>query len=327
MEPQTIVQMTTMKAQPATLDVSVLIPLGPRYGDLAEICEELRRVVGGLGLQHEVIFVDDATGLQTRQILRMVGERFPEVRIIRLQRRMGESTALAIGAQSAHGEILVTLDPYLHVAVSELPKLLAPVQDGADLVFAWRFPRQERGLGRLASDAFNALARWLTKVPVHDLNCRVRAMRRVVLDEAPLYGDLYRFLPIFAARRGYTWCEVKVPQQPGKREVGAFAPGAYVGRLLDLLTLAFLTRFVRRPLHLFGLIGLVSFGVGAGLALWLTYERLILGLGIGHRPLLLLAVLLIVLGIQIGSVGLLGELLIITHAREQRDYVIKEPTE
>ena len=327
MEPQTTVQMMTTKAQPATLDVSVLIPLGPRYGDLAEICEELRRVVGGLGLQHEVIFVDDATGLQTRQILRMVGERFPEVRIIRLQRRMGESTALAIGAQSAHGEILVTLDPYLHVAVSELPKLLAPVHDGADLVFAWRFPRQERGLGRMASDAFNAVARWLTKVPVHDLNCRVRAIRRAVLDEVPLYGDLYRFLPIFAARRGYTWCEVKVPQQPGKLEVGAFEARAYVARLLDLFTLAFLTRFVRRPLHFFGLIGLTSFVIGLGLSFYLASLKLVLGVGIGHKPLLLLAVLLIVVGIQIASIGLLGELLIFTHARDQKDYVVRETTE
>lgn len=324
MKPEMVIARTNAMSPQGQVDVSVIIPLGPRYEDLAEICQELRRVLGALGKRHEVVFVDDATGPKTRQVLLMLVEQFAEARVIRLQRRMGESTALALGARSARSEVLVTIDPYLHVAVSELPKLLAPLADGVDVVCAWRSPRAERGLSRLASDGFNAVARWLTKVPVHDLNCRVRAMRREVLEDIPLYGDLHRFLPIFAARRGYTWCEIKVPQQPGKREVGAFAPSAYVGRLLDLFTLAFLTRFVRRPLHLFGLIGLASFAVGTALALYLTYVKLVLNLGIGHRPLLLLAVLLIVVGIQVASIGLLGELLIFTHARELKDYVVRE---
>jgi len=159
-----------------------------------------------------------------------------------------------------------------------------------------------------------------------DLNCRTRAMRREILQEAPLYGDLYRFLPVFAARRGYTWCEVQLPQQPGKREVGAFRPQAYLGRILDLLTLAFLTRFVKRPLHFFGLVGTASFFVGLLLSLYLTYVKLVLGAAIGHRPLLLLAVLLIVVGIQIASIGLLGELMVFTHARDLQDYVVQEDT-
>ena len=304
--------------------VSVIIPLGARYEDLGELCQELRRILRPLAPGYEVIFVDDATEPKTRQILRMVGERFPEARVIRLQRRMGESTALAIGAQAARGETLLTVDPYLHVALSDLPKVLAPLADGVDVVCAWRTPRQEQGVGRLASEWFNAVARWLTKVPVHDLNCRVRAMRRDVLQDIPLYGDLYRFLPVFAARRGYTWCEVKVPQQPGKREIGAFEPQAYVARLLDLFTLAFLTRFVKRPLHFFGLLGLASFGAGLAITLWLTYQKVVMGWAIGHRPMLLLGVLLIVVGIQIASIGLLGELLIFTHARDQKDYVVQE---
>ncbi len=304
--------------------VSVLIPLGPRYEDLGEICEELRRVLGPMKKAYEVIFVDDATEPKTRQILRMVGERFPEVRVIRLQRRMGESTALALGAQAARGDVLVTLDPYLHVSLAELPKILAPLSDGVDLVCAWRHPRSESGLSALASAAFNALASRVAKLEVHDLNCRVRAMRREVLQDVPLYGDLYRFLPVFAARRGYTWCEVKVPQQAGKREVGAFDLASYLSRLLDLFTLLFLTRFVKRPLHFFGLLGLASFSIGLVIAGHLAYTKLALGMAVGHRPMLLLSVLLIVVGIQIASIGLLGELLIFTHARDQKDYVVQE---
>jgi glycosyltransferase involved in cell wall biosynthesis len=312
------------RKQVAPPQVSVIIPVGDRYDDLDGLCAGLRQTLTPLAGAHEVIFINDGGGADVRQALSKVAERYPEARILRFQRRVGEATALAIGAQWARGDTIVTLDPYLHIPLAELPKLFAPLRDGADLVSAWRFPRTETGLGRLASEWFNAAARRLTKVPVHDLNCRMRVMRREVLQDLPLYGDLHRFLPIFAARRGWRWQEVQVPQQPGKREIGAFDATSYMDRLLDLLTLAFLTRFVKRPLHFFGLVGLTSFAVGAAIALVLLYQRLVLGLGVGHRPLLLLAVLLIVMGIQIGSIGLLGEVMIFTHARDVTDYVVQE---
>jgi hypothetical protein len=208
--------------------------------------------------------------------------------------------------------------------MDELPKLLAPLSNGTDLVCAWRFPRLETGLGRLASNGFNAAARWLTKVPIHDLNCRTRAMRRQILEEMPVYGDLHRFLPIFASRRGYRWCEIQVPQQAGKREIGALSIASYLQRFLDLLTLAFLTRFAKRPLHFFGIVGASSFAIGMALSLYMLWIKFVVQSAIGHRPLLLLAVLLIVVGIQIASIGLLGELLIFTHARDLKDYVVEE---
>ncbi len=303
---------------------SVIIPLGPRYEDLGTICAALRRVLTPLTGAYEVIIVDDGNGPNTRCTVQAVARQHSEVRVIRLQRPMGEATALAVGTQSARGEILITLDPYLHVAIEELPKLLAALDDGMDLVCAWRYPRTDRGLGRAASEWFNAAARWLTKVPVHDLNGRVRVMRRTLAQDIPLYGDLHRFLPIFAARRGYSWCEVQVPQQPGKQEVGAFQVRSYVQRLLDLLTLAFLTRFVKRPLHFFGLIGMTSLSVGLLISGYLSVQKIIFGLAVGHRPLLLLGILFIVVGIQVASIGLLGELLIFTHARDLKDYVVKE---
>lgn len=307
-----------------TPELSVVVPLGPRHADLLDVCRRLRDVLAPRVSSYEVLFVDDGAGPAAQTQLRQVASSCPEVRVIRLQRRMGEATALAVGAQEARGQLLITLDAYLHVAIEDLPQLLEPLRDGADLVCAWRHPRREGGLSGLASAAFNAAARWLSRVPVHDLNCRTRAMRREVLEDVPLYGDLHRFLPIFAARRGFTWCEVQVPQQPGKREVGARDPGAYLQRLLDLLTLAFLTRFVKRPLHFFGLMGAASLLTGLALSVYLTYSKLVLGQAIGHRPLLLLGVLLVVVGIQIASIGLLGELLIFTHARDLKDYVIKE---
>lgn len=313
--------MTT--AEPPVL--SIVIPLGERHEPLGDICDSLKRVLAAMVKPYEVIFVDDGNGADTRQQLKEAAESRQEVRVIRLQRKMGEATALAVGAQAARGNIIVTLDAYLHVAVDELPKLLRPIlNEGMDLVCAWRYPRRESGLGRLASDLFNAAASQLAGVTVHDLNCRMRAMRRKVLQELPMYGDLHRFLPIFAARRGFKWCEVQVPQQTGKQEVGAFAPASYLQRLLDLLTLAFLTRFVRRPLHFFGLIGACSFFAGLLIALRLVYVKWFVHIGIGHRPLLLLAVLLIVVGIQVASIGLLGELLVFTHARDLQDYVVEE---
>jgi len=317
----------TRQRIPNAPEVSVIMPLGPRHEELVTICHALQRLLSPLVNGFEVILVDDCAGALTRAQVEAATSRCPETRAIRLPRRMGEAIALALGAQSARGEILVILDPYLHVALEELPKLLAPLRNGMDLVCAWRSPRRETGLSRLASNGFNALARWLTKIPVHDLNCRVRAMRRQVLDDIPVYGDLHRFLPIFAARRGYRWCEVPVPQQPGKQEVGAFDVRSYLSRFSDLLTLLFLTRFVKRPLHFFGLIGTSSFLMGLAINLSLIYSKVVLGLPVGHRPMLLLGVLLIVVGIQIASIGLLGELLIFTHARDLKDYVIQETLE
>lgn len=312
------------ETQKQTLDLTVIVPLGPRYEDLHMLCKQLKQVLEPLGKSYEVLFIDDATGPATQRKVEAVKAQHPEVRYIRLQREMGESTALGVGSRLAKGNIFITIDPYLHVAIEDVPKILEPIDQGHDLVCAWRHPRQESGLGYLASEAFNSIARWMTKIDVHDLNCRVRAMRRDMLEELPIYGDMYRFLPIFAVRRGYQWCEVKVPQQPGKKEIGAFDIRSYVRRCFDLLSLAFLTRFVKRPLHFFGVFGVASFSIGILISAYLTYDKFVLGAGIGHRPLLLLAVLLLVVGLQIGSIGLLGELLIFTHARDIKDYVVEE---
>ena len=317
----------TTQAAAGVPELSVVVPIGTRFDDLDALCNDLRRVLGPLGKRYEVIFVDDANGPNTQRRVRETAGRFSEARALRLSRRMGEAAALAVGSQAARGEILIALDAYQHISLEHLPKLLEPLEQGMDLVCAWRYPRQDKGLSRLASDAFNAAARWLTKADVHDLNCRMRVMRRELVKDIPSYGDLHRFLPIFAGRRGWHWCEVQLPQMPGKHEVGAFNPKSYVGRFLDLLTLAFLTRFVKRPLHFFGLIGSASLAMGLLLSLYLSYEKLVLGEGIGHRPLLLLAILLIVIGIQIASIGLLGELMIFTHARDLQDYVVKETLE
>ncbi len=303
---------------------SVIVPLGPRHEDLEQICHTLRQVLQGEFENYEVIFVDDATGPEVRAALQSVVEQFPEVHVVKLQRQMGDAVALAVGAQAARGEILLTLDPYLHVSLDELPRLLRALEDDVDVVCAWRWPRQDHGPSRWASDSFNAIARWLSGVEVHDLNCRTRVMRREVIEELPIYGELQRFIPIFAARRGYECREVQVPQQPGKSELGSQNLASYLRRFLDLLTLAFLTRFVNRPLHFFGLAGVATAGLGFLINLSLSYQKLVLGSGIGHRPLLLLAMLLIVVGIQLASVGLLGELMIFTHARELKEYVVKE---
>jgi hypothetical protein len=307
--------------------LSVVLPLESTGDDPGAICQEARRILSPLVKDYEVICVDDATEPSMRAMSEAAQAQFPEVRLIRLKRRMGASAAIAIGAGAARGEFLLTLDPYMHVSLEDVPKLLGPLRNGADLVCGWRTPRRDSGLSRVASRTFNALARWLTKVPVHDLNCRTRAMRREVIQDVPLYGDLHRFLPVFAASRGYTWCEVQVPQEPGKQETGAFRLRNYARRFLDLVTLIFLTRFVRRPLRVFGLIGMASFVAGMAISIYLSYVKLVVGEAIGHRPLLLLGTLLVVVGIQIGSIGLLGELIVFTHARDLKEYVVKQKLE
>ena len=304
--------------------VSVLLPLPWRQPRLGELCHQLRRVLGPLG-SHELIVVADTPDARIREDLRSLTQQFPEAQALFTARHMGDSAALAVGIRAAKAERLIILEPQLQVAIEDLPSLLAPMDKGMDLVCAWRWRRQQRGSGWVLSVLFNWLVRLVSQVPIHDLASRTFVVRREALQDMPMYGDLHRFLPVFLARNGVPWCEVKV--RPHGVQAMAKRPSSYVRRFFDLLTLAFLTRFSRRPLHFFGLVGLSSFLAGVALCLQLTYEKLAFNVALSQRPMLLLGVLLIVIGIQIASLGLLGELMIFTQARHVEDYYVRETLE
>ena len=307
----------------APLDVSVVVPILERLDDLGELYREHAKVLSNLGKAFEFIFVLDGPNTKTTTVLEALKMEFPRIRLITLNRTFGEAVALSVGFEAAKAPYILTLSSYFQVNPTEVPKFFkAMAEDGLDLIISWRHPRIDSSFNRLQSKAFHWIIRMLTGVRYQDISCGVRLMRREVAQEVPMYGDLHRFFPLLAYQHGFKVAELPVAQSPHDVSRRLFKPGLYLRRLLDVLTLFFLFKFTKKPLRFFGLVGSTIFGLGAVITGYLGIYR-ILGLGgIADRPILVLGVLLLVVGLQLFSIGLLGELIIFTHARKMKDYTV-----
>jgi len=302
-------------------DLSAIIPVGGRHGDLAALYREYRSALAGFGANVEFIFVLDGPRPkaveQIEQLLR-AGEKLT---VIELTRQFGEATALMAGFQRASAHVVVTLPAYYQVEASEIGKLVRAL-DSTDMAIGHRWPRAGGRFERARRDLFHGVLGKVTGQRYRDLGCSVRAFDRRVLAEISLYGDQHRFLPVLANRQGFRVVEIDVRQSPRDRFEGTYAPKEYVRRALDIFSVFFLVRFTKRPLRFFGMIGATLFGIGALLTTWLVIDRLILHHSLADRPALLLSSLLVVMGLQLFALGLLGELIIFTHAREMKDYKV-----
>ncbi len=303
------------------IDLTVLIPVGGRHGDVAALWREYEAGIASLGLTLECIIVLDGPRPDIAPALHELVARDDRVTVLELMRSFGEATALMAGFERARGQILLTLPAYPQIEPADIGKLIGGL-DSADLVAAHRWPRAGTPWEILRRKAFHGLVAYVTGLRFRDLGCSARAMRRRVLEEIPLYGDQHRFLPVLADRQGLRVAEVTVRQSPRDRRDGRYPLREYTRRALDLLTVFFLVRFTKKPLRFFGMIGATMFAAGGLITAWLIAERLVLGHALADRPALLLSSLLIVLGLQLFAIGLLGELMIFTHARELRDYQI-----
>ncbi len=308
----------------AAVAISVVVPVAERCDDLVEVYRVHAEVLERAGRTFEFIVVVDAGFEQVAEPLVALAARGEPLRVIVLPRRFGEATALTLGFTQARGEVVATVPAYFQTAPEALTEVLRGLDQGQDLVVGRRWPRTDAWLNRLQNLGFHAIARRLTGVALHDLSCGLRAMRKGVTREVRPYGDLHRFLPLLAYQQGFRVAEVDVPQHPADRRTRLRGPGIYLRRLLDLVTLFFLMKFVRKPLRFFGFIGATLFGAGFMISLGLAVQKLLGLTALADRPLLILGVLLMVLGVQVGSIGLLGEIIIFTHSRRMRDYTIRE---
>jgi glycosyltransferase involved in cell wall biosynthesis len=238
-----------------------------------------------------------------------------------LTRYFGEATALMIGFEHASGDVIVTLPAYLQVEGREIAKLVAAL-GSADIAVGCREPRASSWFQGLRRRAFHGLLRFVTGLHFRDLGCTVRALRRQILEEIRLYGDQERFLPVLAERHGFRVTEVAVHQSKHDRRQEAYPARSYTRGFLDIFSVFFLVRFTKRPLRFFGMIGVATLSVGVLELLYLVFDRLYFRTPLADRPALLLASLLIVLGVQIFALGLLGELIIFTHAGGSKDYQV-----
>ena len=308
--------------------LSVVVPVYNEEASVEQLLEELEQALEALGVPWEAVFVDDGSTDATFAALARLHESQPGVRVIRLRRNFGKSAALAAGFAQAEGDIVVTIDGDLQDDPAGIPSLLVKLEEGFDLVSGWKRDRRDRITRRVLSRLFNVSVRLVSGVRLHDMNCGLKAYRAEVLRGLPLYGELHRFLPVLAYQRGFRVAEVPVNHRPRMHGHSRYGMERYARSFLDLLTVSFLGRYRHRPLHLFGGLGLGLGAVGICLLLYLTILK-VRGESIGQRPLLTLGVLLVVVGIQLFSLGLITELITSRHEervpeRERAEALVEE---
>jgi glycosyltransferase involved in cell wall biosynthesis len=292
--------------------LSVVVPLLNEEETLGALYEEVRAALDPAGVDWEIVYVDDgSTDGSYRELVRL-HSLHSNLRVVRLRRRFGKAAALAAGFDAATGDVIVTIDADLQDDPAEIPKLLAKLEEGYDLVSGWKRNRRDPLSRRLFSRIYNGATALVTGVRLHDMNCGLKAYRAEVLRSVQLYGELHRFVPVLAHHLGYSATEIPVSHRPRESGRSRYGPERYVRGFFDLLTVAFMGRYRYRPLHLFGGIGLLLGGSGFAILLYLTAIKLG-GAGIGGRPLLMLGILLLVVGIQSFSLGLVGEMLTSQH--------------
>jgi glycosyltransferase involved in cell wall biosynthesis len=295
--------------------ISVVVPVYNEERSVALLYEELQAALDPLGEAWETVYVDDGSTDDTFGALTRLHARADNLRVVRLRRNFGKAAALAAGFAHATGDTIVTIDGDLQDDPAEIPRLLAKLQEGFDLVSGWKTRRRDPITRRVPSRLFNWTAGRIAGVRLHDMNCGLKAYRAEVVRSLTLYGELHRFIPVLAHERGYRVGELPVNHRPREHGRSRYGLERYLRGFLDLLTVTFIGRYRQRPLHLFGGLGLALALVGFVVLAYLTVVKLA-GHAIGERPLLTLGVLLVVVGLQFFSLGLLGEL--VTSHHEER---------
>jgi glycosyltransferase involved in cell wall biosynthesis len=308
--------------------LSVVVPVRNEERSVALLYDELAAALDPLGEAWEAVFVDDGSTDGSFAALTRLHVAAPNVRVVRLRRNFGKAAALMAGFDQSQGDTIVTIDGDLQDDPSEIPRLLAKLDEGFDLVTGWKTRRRDPLTRRVLSRIFNAVTSRFSGVRLHDMNCGLKAYRAEVVRGLRIYGELHRFVPVLAHYRGYRIAELPVNHRPREHGRSRYGPERYLRGFLDLLTVSFIGRYRHRPLHLFGGLGLALGAIGLGILVYLTILKLG-GHAIGGRPLLTLGVLLVVVGLQFFSLGLISEMITSHHEervpeRERADRLVDE---
>ncbi|NET60690.1 MAG: glycosyltransferase family 2 protein [Symploca sp. SIO2E6] len=313
-----ITSVTTTQSPPTKPEVSVVVPIYNEVESLPQLIEAIASVLIPAQLSYELICVDDGSTDGSAKLLKEQALKHPNLRAVLLRRNYGQTAAMAAGFDYARGSTIVTLDGDLQNDPIDIPMLLAKLSEGYDLVSGWRQNRQDKAVTRLLP---SLIANWLigkiTGVKIHDYGCSLKAYRSELVADMNLYGELHRFLPALAFIEGARITELPVHHHPRRHGQSKYGLGRTFRVVMDLLTVFFMKKFLTRPMHVFGLLGIISLTLGVGLGVYLSILKLGFGASIGDRPLLILAVVLILTGVQLLSFGLLGELLMRTYHESQ----------
>ena len=291
--------------------LSIIVPVLDEEGSIPELVDRIRSVCDGAGFTFEVWLIDDGSTDETWDVIQSMHERDSRVAGLRFRRNYGKSAALAVGFERARGRYVITMDGDLQDDPAEIPGLIALLETGYDLVSGWKKRRHDPISKTIPSRFFNLVTRRIAGIPLHDFNCGLKAYRVEVVKSVKVYGELHRYIPLLAHWEGFDRItEKEVQHHPRKHGRTKFGLERFLRGFLDMLSVTFLTRFASRPMHFFGTIGTLAFLVGFLISLWISIDKLFFGQPIGDRPLLLLGVMMILVGVQMFTTGLIGQMVV-----------------
>ncbi len=300
------------------MDLSIVVPIYNEEENIPLLYAEIQEVLDNSSYSYELICVDDGSSDRSVAVLEELSAKDDRVVVIELRRNFGQTAAMSAGFDHARGEIIVTMDGDLQNDPHDIPGMVEKLNAGYDVVTGWRFDRKDPFISRkLPSMMANKLISWITGVGLHDYGCTLKAFRKEVTENIRLYGEMHRFIPAIASGMGISFTEVKVNHRARRFGTSKYGITRTIRVVLDLLTVKFLLSYATRPLHVFGTVGVISGGLGVLMAFVMTLQRFFAGVGLADRPLLLLAVLLIFMGIQFVTMGLLAELVVRTYHESQ----------
>ncbi len=303
--------------------ISVLVPLYNEEESLRPLVQEIKKSVEKLSIDYEILFVDDGSTDKSFSVIKELARNDNKIRYISFRKNYGKSAALDVGFKNVKGDVVITMDADLQDDPAEIPNLLKKLEEGYDLVSGWKKVRYDPFVKKYSSRFFNYVTRLLTGIKIHDFNCGLKAYRKKVVKELDIHGELHRYIPVLAGWKGFRISEIVVKHHPRRYGKTKFGISRFFKGFLDLITVIFTTRYIQRPMHVFGLVGGVFFIIGILINAYLTYEWFFENKYIKNRPLFFLAILLIIVGIQFFSVGLLGEIMV-HNSPYDKDYSIKD---
>jgi glycosyltransferase involved in cell wall biosynthesis len=301
------------------LDLSVVIPCYNEEESVERLLDEVHAALKPTGLSYEVVLVDDGSRDKTFEILSQHAKTDPALTVVKFRRNFGQTAAMQAGFDHARGDIIATIDADLQNDPKDIPRLLEYIHQGYDMVAGWRADRKDTFINRrLPSILANWLISWITTVKLHDYGCTLKVMKSDVAKELRLYGEMHRFIPVVANWMGVRIVEVKVNHRARLFGTSKYGIGRTIRVVLDLMTVRFIQSYLSRPMQIFGLAGFVCFGIGSLVSAWLAVQKVVYGASLAERPALLLGVLLIVVGIQLASLGLVADVLARTYFESQK---------
>ncbi len=303
--------------------ISIIVPLYNEEESLQPLYEKIMEVFDEMGNpDYELIFVDDGSTDNSLNIIKELSEKDNNVKYISFRKNYGKSAALSLGFSNATGKIVITMDADLQDDPAEIPNLIAKINEGYDLVSGWKKKRYDPFIKKYSSRLFNYITGLMSGIKLHDFNCGLKAYRAEVVKSIKVYGEMHRYLPVLARWQGFTVSEIPVKHHARKYGKTKFGVSRFFKGFVDLITVMFTTRYTKRPMHLFGFLGALSFFIGFLISLYLSYEWYFHKVALSNRPLLFLGMLLIIVGIQFFSTGLLGEFMVHTNF-DEKEYNIK----